>query len=163
MGIEILSIETLVLLIKWAAFIFAFIIGLFMFGFLIVNSTKINPNETWLLKLIQKQFAALICMPIGLASALCIVIMFDVIQKEEIKISAFGVKFEGAAGPIILWIFCFLAIATAIRMLWVKNGLEKSTIREKLHEEENIDNPTQLSIKKTNQANPADTKSRATD
>jgi hypothetical protein len=35
-----------------------------------------------------------------------------------IEFEAAGFKFRGASGPVVLWIFCYLAIVTSIKLLW---------------------------------------------
>jgi hypothetical protein len=41
-------------------------------------------------------------------------------HRDSIKFEAFGMEFTGPAGPITLWVVCFLAIILAI---WVLSGI----------------------------------------
>jgi uncharacterized membrane protein YsdA (DUF1294 family) len=38
-------------------------------------------------------------------------------QRDSIKFKAFGMEFTGPAGPITLWVVCFLSIIVAIKAL----------------------------------------------
>lgn len=62
-------------------------------------------------------FSALVGLPCAALAALCIV-MFLEHSLGAIEFEGAGFKFRGASGPIVLWIFCFLAIVTAIKLLW---------------------------------------------
>ncbi|MBR0735302.1 hypothetical protein JQ581_00050 [Bradyrhizobium liaoningense] len=62
-------------------------------------------------------FAATIGLPGAAAAAFIIVALFRT-TEGQIKLEALGFKFEGAAGPIVMWVMCFLAITIAIKLLW---------------------------------------------
>jgi len=79
--------------------------------------------DTWLLRLIKQRYAALIQIPALAALTFCAVCLLEVVSGQRIEFEAFGVKFRGAAGPIVLWIFSFLAITFATYMLWSLPGL----------------------------------------
>jgi len=57
-------------------------------------------------------------LPFAALAALCLVIVLE-INSGKVEIKGFGFEFKGAGGPLVMWIFCFLAIAGAIKMLWV--------------------------------------------
>jgi hypothetical protein len=65
----------------------------------------------------MSHFAATIGLPSAALASLCIVIVLEG-TAGPIQLEALGFKFKGAAGPIVFWIFCFLAIAFAIHLLW---------------------------------------------
>lgn len=69
------------------------------------------------IKLVFDHFRAIIGLPAAAAAAFAIVSLFRT-TEGQIKFSGLGLTFEGASGPIVLWIICFLAIAAAIRALW---------------------------------------------
>lgn len=52
----------------------------------------------------------------ALASLLLVLVLRTVAGNIELK--ALGIEFKGAAGPIIMWILCFLAITLAIAKTW---------------------------------------------
>ncbi len=62
-------------------------------------------------------FAATIGLPLSAVGAFVVCTLLRT-AEGKIRFSAPGFKFEGASGPIVMWVFCFLAIAAAIRLLW---------------------------------------------
>jgi hypothetical protein len=60
---------------------------------------------------------AAIGLPLAALASACIVAIFE-FQSGSIEIKGVGFEFRGASGPIILWIFCLLAIVSAIKILW---------------------------------------------
>lgn len=66
---------------------------------------------------IGEHFIAIVGLPSAAALASCIVVIF---RQEEgpIEFEAVFIKLKGAAGPVVLWVLCFLAIVGAIKMLW---------------------------------------------
>jgi hypothetical protein len=73
-----------------------------------------NPNWN---KVAFNHFPATVGLPAAAAAAFAIVGVFRT-TEGQIKFEIPGFKFEGAAGPIMMWIMCFLAIAAAIRLTW---------------------------------------------
>jgi hypothetical protein len=73
-------------------------------------------NPAWS-RVIFYDFPATIGLPMA-ASASFVVIAFFRSSEGPIKFEAFGLKFEGASGPIVMWVLCFVAIAGAIKALW---------------------------------------------
>lgn len=61
--------------------------------------------------------AAAIGLPLGALVATCLVLLLES-PESPIEFEGLGFKFRGASGPIILWVFSFLAITLAIRVLW---------------------------------------------
>jgi hypothetical protein len=68
-------------------------------------------------RIVEKQFAVVIGLPLAAALAAFIVVALRH-TEGPIKFKALGFEFEGASGQVVLWIACFLAIAGAIRLLW---------------------------------------------
>lgn len=67
--------------------------------------------------ILRQRFAAIVGLPAAGAVAFVIVIVFRQ-TAGPIEFEAAFIKFKGAAGPVVLWTLCFLAIAGAIKMLW---------------------------------------------
>jgi hypothetical protein len=65
----------------------------------------------------MSHFAATIGLPSAALASLCIVIVLEG-TAGPIQLEGLGFKFKGAAGPIVFWMFCFLAITFAIHLLW---------------------------------------------
>ena len=74
-------------------------------------------HEEWVEALAKEHFAAAIGLPCAALAALLLVTILE-INTGRVEFKAYGFEFKGAAGPIVMWVFCFLAIAGAIRMLW---------------------------------------------
>ena len=68
-------------------------------------------------KLIAEHVAAVVGLPICAIGSFVLIYLLKV-GKAPIEIEALSFKFKGAAGPVILWIFCFLAMAYGIKMLF---------------------------------------------
>jgi hypothetical protein len=73
--------------------------------------------QNWLTEIANDHYAALVGTPMCAMTAFCIVSILKV-TNGAIEFEAFGVKFQGASGPIVLWIFCFVAVVAAFRTLW---------------------------------------------
>lgn len=85
------------------------------FGYMAFN-ILIAP-ESWILNEIKANFPGTIGIAFAAVSALFIVLLLQY-TIGYIKLKAFKLEFEGAAAPTILWMFCFLAIVSGMRMLW---------------------------------------------
>ena len=74
--------------------------------------------ESWIVKIVESHFAAVVGLPMAGIASLCVVLILESSSRDPIEFEALGFKFRGASGPIVLWIFTFLAIAAAIKILW---------------------------------------------
>ena len=75
-----------------------------------------NSSETFCPKMIKSQF--LVGLPMaGLASLFVTLILK--ISAGDLAFEIAGLKFKGAAAPIVFWIICFLSITISIKMLWL--------------------------------------------
>jgi hypothetical protein len=75
-------------------------------------------SNGFIVELTQKQFGAMIMVPMAALIAFCVVTILEW-TAGEIKLKVPGFEFEGASGPIVLWICCFLAITGALRAFWI--------------------------------------------
>jgi hypothetical protein len=79
----------------------------------------VNRFDPVLTELVLKNFAAIIGLPFAFIGSFVVVALFR--QSEGIvEFKALGVSLKGAAGQIVLWVICFLAITFAIASLWIK-------------------------------------------
>ncbi len=62
---------------------------------------------------------ALVGIPMSAISAFCIVSLLRV-TNGPIEFEGLGFKFQGASGPVVLWVVCFLALAAALTLLWAR-------------------------------------------
>lgn len=73
-------------------------------------------NEA-LTEIVKAHFPAVVGLPLAAIFAAFIVVALQQ-TAGPVKFEGLGFKFEGSAGQVVLWVFCFLAIAVAIRLLW---------------------------------------------
>ena len=86
--------------------------GMYLIGIIIIFL-----NDPGLLKILYEHLKVFLGIPLAAMAAFCIVIVLEA-QTGKIEIEGLGFKFKGASGPVILWIFSFLAISAAINLLW---------------------------------------------
>ena len=60
---------------------------------------------------------AVLGVPFSAALALAVVLMLRTTQGP-VRFRALGLRFDGASGPIVMWVLCFLATSAAIKILW---------------------------------------------
>ena len=65
----------------------------------------------------ERQFLAIVGIPVSGLSAVTIVQFFRGFHGP-IEFNVGPVKFTGATGPVVLWLFCFVAFIWAMRYLW---------------------------------------------
>lgn len=68
-------------------------------------------------QLVESNPRAVIGLPCAVLTSYCIVLFLEA-TSGPIELEALGFKFRGASGPIILWIFVFLAVVSGIAILW---------------------------------------------
>ena len=73
--------------------------------------------QAWDWKEILTKFAAVIGLP-GAAAVAFVLVVFLRQTDGPIEFEGLGFKFSGAAGQVIMWVICFLAIAGAIKLLY---------------------------------------------
>ena len=75
--------------------------------------------DSWLLQMIQAQPAGTLGLAMGAISAFSVVAVLDVFARDPIEIRFFQFELKGAAGPVVLWVVCFLAFIAATKVLWL--------------------------------------------
>lgn len=118
----------------WATLVGTGMLGSYFFGFLVYHSLKRSRVEGWFLSLIHDQFAAIIGIPLSAASAACLVVIFEV-TTGPIEFSALGIQFQGASGPIVFWLLCFLALVASLKMLWRSTGSQRDRAKGNIEDE----------------------------
>ncbi len=68
-------------------------------------------------QLFLKHTPSLVGLPIAAGSSLALVLLLRTVSGD-IQVKFIGFEFKGAAGPLVMWILCFLAMAFAIRYTW---------------------------------------------
>jgi hypothetical protein len=71
-----------------------------------------------LYNIMLKQFPAVVGLPCAALASLCLVMFLEHIAGP-MEFEALGFRFKGSSGPVVLWVFCFLAIVVAIKVVWI--------------------------------------------
>ncbi|WP_230969152.1 hypothetical protein [Nitrogeniibacter aestuarii] len=95
----------------------------FFFGFLVLSmlAPQVVP-ESWFLDMIRQHPAGTLGLAMGAISAFSVVAVLDVFARDPIEIKFFQFELKGAAGPVVLWVICFLAFIAATDALWENTG-----------------------------------------
>jgi len=99
---------------SWVILIGATVWGSWTIGFIVYHGWIQAP---WLMELMLEHFAALICVPMAALMAMSVVILLR-FSVGPIEFRGLGFEFKGAAGQVVFWIFCFLAIVYGFYLLW---------------------------------------------
>ena len=79
----------------------------------------LNFRAPWQIEMLKNHYAAIVGLPAAAAGAFVVIILGQQLGPGTLKIAmGTAVDIEGPAGPVLLWVICFLAIAFAIRMIW---------------------------------------------
>jgi hypothetical protein len=105
---------------KWLKFIvvWTIIVGIVLWwsGFLL--TLKSGP---WT-EIYFQHFPVTMGIPSAMIGAFVVCTLFRT-TEGQIRFGGLGFHFEGAAGPIVMWILCFLAQIVVIYSLWPLSGL----------------------------------------
>lgn len=107
-------IERLKLVAQWLAVL---VTGGFALAALIVICYLALSEPELIRAPLRDHLRAVVGLPMAGAAALSLVIILEV-TSGNIEFEALGFKFKGASGPIVLWVFTFLAFVAALKMLW---------------------------------------------
>ena len=99
----------------------------FFFGFLVISALfpKVIP-DSWFLQMIREHPAGTLGVDMGTISAFSVVAVLDVFARDPIEIRFFQFELKGAAGPVVLWVVCFLAFVAGAELLWENKGVATS-------------------------------------
>jgi len=114
-GVEVSMTLNLYSVARTFAFIIFVLFALALFWLLVTEWYNANLRQ-----FVIDHFPATIGLPVAGVFAFLVVAIFES-TAGTVKFEITAVKFEGAAGPIIMWLFCFLAIAISIKLLWNVN------------------------------------------
>jgi hypothetical protein len=102
----------------WAAVLGAMAMVSYFAIFMMIQTLKPgNPETSWIINQFRQNFAATLAVPLSAVASFCIVTLLRV-TTGPIEVEAQGIKFSGAAGPIIFWILCFIVIVFGVKILW---------------------------------------------
>lgn len=103
--------STVALCVCVALILCSFIGGLILFAMFVTDLRVLRQQ------ILVDHFIAIFGLPSAAAAAFIIVTLFRH-RGEPIKIKGLGFEIEGAAGPVVLWVLCFLAICSGMKLLW---------------------------------------------
>lgn len=76
-----------------------------------------HQKGVWL-PIFQQRFLAVVGIPTCVFTSIGVVEFFKGFHGPvKFRVSG-GIEFDGATGPVILWIFCFIATASMMKVLW---------------------------------------------
>lgn len=105
---------------SWLRFLASMMVlgGVATFGgvFLFAAARDVLGSAVWL-KLAREHFAATVGVPVAVLGALFVVLFLEV-KSGRIEFEAWGLKFKGASGEVVLFVIVFISFAIAIKTLW---------------------------------------------
>jgi hypothetical protein len=117
------------LLRRWIAWItFG---GFVLFALLIAIDLLASVDKGFWSKTAKEHLASVFGLPLAAVGSLTLVCALRTVAGD-IKIKGLGFEFEGASGPIIMWVLCFLALTLAITKTWdlsESKPTDKSTVQ----------------------------------
>jgi hypothetical protein len=87
-----------------------------LFAFVLVYNAYASDRVAFR-TMLTEHVRAMVGIPMAAASSFCVVMLLEA-TSGTIEFKALGFEFHGASGPVVLWIFAFLAFCGAIRLLW---------------------------------------------
>ncbi len=120
-----LSTVKLKTLATWGVVIGTALWTTFFFGFLVASA--LFPDavaESWFLQMVQEHPGGTLGIAISAISAFSVVAVLDVLARDPIEIKFLGFELKGAAGPVVLWVVCFLALVAGGEVLWDNLGVK---------------------------------------
>ena len=81
-----------------------------------INIYIVITSGVWL-EIVKKHFAAVLGLPGAALTAFFVVLLFSKVAGP-IEVELLGMKFRGAATPVIFWIITFLAITLGVSLTW---------------------------------------------
>jgi hypothetical protein len=82
----------------------------------LAGALSLMPYET-MVEIVKEHFAAVIGLPTAAIFSAFIVVALQQ-TSGPVKFEGLSFKFEGSSGQVVLWVFRFLAISAAIKLLW---------------------------------------------
>ncbi len=98
---------------KWMAIGAAIVLGV-VYMFWLIWSLNYDAQ---FIEIMYKHLAAVIGIPGAIITAFVLVNVLEQVSGP-IKFSGLGFKFEGASGPVVMWVVVFLALVGGLKALW---------------------------------------------
>ena len=108
----------------WGAVIGTALWTTFFFGFLVISATFPDlVADSWFLQILKEHPGGTLGIAISAISAFSVVAVLDVLSRDPIEIKFLSFELKGAAGPVVLWVVCFLALVGGTELLWGNPGV----------------------------------------
>ena len=102
------------LTMSWVLVVILTLFGLFLiFKLATVHNT---PGDYWS-SLIREQFTVMVGMPLSGLGCLFLTLVLR-ISTGPVECEVGGLKFKGAAAPIVFWLICFMVCIVGMKLLW---------------------------------------------
>ena len=85
-------------------------------GVVLTGFLTLAPYEM-MVELVKSHFPAIVGLPVAAVFAVFLVVVLQQ-TSGPVKFEGLGFRFEGTSGQVVLWVFTFLSIAGAIKLLW---------------------------------------------
>jgi hypothetical protein len=99
------------IVIAWIVFV-AMVLVVILFGSLVVRKDAAFWDD-----ILKDHIAAIVGLQAAAALSFALVVFLRQVDGP-IEFEGLGFKFKGAAGQVVMWIICFLAVTAAIKMSW---------------------------------------------
>ena len=94
------------------------ILGASLFaGAFVVGGAYSMLYNPWVFRIALEHFAATVGLPAAGMAALCLVLILER-SSGPMEFELLGLKFRGSSGPLVMWVFAFLSITLAVKLLW---------------------------------------------
>jgi ABC-type uncharacterized transport system fused permease/ATPase subunit len=107
------NIQSLRKSVKWLAIGASIVLG---FVYLIWLVWSFNNDEIFI-EIMYQHLAMVAGIPGAIITAFVLVSVLEQVSGQ-IKFEGLGFRFEGASGPIIMWVVVFCALVGGIKLLW---------------------------------------------
>ncbi len=98
---------------KWVSLIASIILGVsFVYGLIYGYNYDLKFRQ-----IMYEHLLAVVGVPGAIITSYVLVNVLEHVSGP-ISIKGFGLEFNGASGPIIMWILVFLSIISALKILW---------------------------------------------
>lgn len=85
-----------------------------VFWFTIFNGVSDDFDDLY-----KRNFIVIVGLPLAACAALALVVFLEQAQEGPLEFSGLSFQFKGASGPVVLWVFCYLALVSSFKLLWV--------------------------------------------
>jgi hypothetical protein len=85
---------------------------------LLVFALWLNRFDPVVTEVVLRNFPTIVGLPFAFIASFIVVALFRQ-ANSPMEFKGLGLQFQGASGEVILWLLCFVAIASMIKWFWV--------------------------------------------